>query len=560
MNILNSKNINIDGIPKLPPVGYYNVDENLAKKGGLNYNSFDTLNTNLRSCQTTVTGNGLFKNIPKCDGTNNCILPENTKKNKLDIPYYLVQNGLFDSAIANTNNNNIKSTDPNDLINQIKYLSCQLVTARNRQYSSFDFLTSNNNSIYTIFELFPPRMKIPLIILFTLTMYYLVSGFFSSFDVCANVINSIQKDSSTAVAYWIGLLSGISVPMLILAITYNQISKWNLEDLNKYEITQNAEGIKNNDITENDKQIDYITLTLFILLIYGFIGVLFTIKKSSFNSYIYTALIITIMIIIALLVYVLYAYIPYYNTAKDTNIMNIHNTRLKLFIDKSPIENNEDFSTITSNQTHNNKTRAIYFGTGLIIFILSILYFYYNKHNKSSGNVSFISSFIKGLLGSSAILVIPILWVINITVGLLFFPIYPIFMILLRFLRYVGTLIIYNITKNSSKTNYSDNLIKELDNIKDYTPSWGLFGVEELKTILGMCGYENIFSKSFISENNSSNDLSDNKFIASGLLYFLLDKNKGGIGLSAIYMIITIILSSIILFGVFGVTIKTKTP
>jgi hypothetical protein len=175
---------------------------------------------------------------------------------------------------------------------------------------------------------------------------------------------------------------------------------------------------------------------------------------------------------------------------------------------------------------------------------------YIKSGNNDSGISIFFKSLIKGFLGSFAILVIPILWVINFTIGLSYFPIYPVLLILLRFIRYIGSSILYVSTKNSPKSGYSDDLLKELDNFKNYTPSWGLLGIEELKTILGMVGYENLFSKSIISENNNSNDLSNNKFISSGLLSFVLENNTGGSFLSALYAILTFVISYIILFVV----------
>ena len=115
-------------------------------------------------------------------------------------------------------------------------------------------------------------------------------------------------------------------------------------------------------------------------------------------------------------------------------------------------------------------------------------------------------------------------------------------------------MILYFSTKNSSKASFSDDLIKELENIKDYSPSWGLLGVQELKTFLQMFGYENLFSKSFIDEDNISHNISDNKFVASGFLqYFIVQYNKGGILLSIIITVLTIIITLTILLGVLKV-------
>ena len=236
----------------------------------------------------------------------------------------------------------------------------------------------------------------------------------------------------------------------------------------------------------------------------------------------------------------------------------IFNTPYQSQKTKKQIENDlqEDISTISSNQIQDSNTRIIYLITSIFIFIMSIIYFKFGKSFKSeSGGVStFFKSFFNGLFGSFTILIIPILWVFNFTLGLQYFYLYPIFLIIIRFIRYFGTMILYFSTKNSSKASFSDELIKELDNIKNYSPSWGLIGVQELKTILAMFGYENLFSKSIIPENNNSSNLTNNKFISSGFLpNFLIENNSGGMILSIVITLLTIVISFIILFGITGI-------
>jgi hypothetical protein len=98
----------------------------------------------------------------------------------------------------------------------------------------------------------------------------------------------------------------------------------------------------------------------------------------------------------------------------------ITNRPLQLYID-----NQNDVSEIISNQQQDSKTRGIYFITGIFIFILSIIYFILNKYLKISTDSSFITiilkSFSNGFLGSCAILVIPIFWVVNFSMGLKYF-------------------------------------------------------------------------------------------------------------------------------------------
>jgi hypothetical protein len=248
-----------------------------------------------------------------------------------------------------------------------------------------------------MFDKFGPGLRIPLILLFLITMYYLISGFFSSFDVTANVINIIQKNSSSTISYWLGVLFGIAIPFIVIGKQYNSFTSSNLSQLEKYNITSNSQGVPNS-ISDDKKNIDYTTLTLFILLIYGFVGVLFTIRKSSFNNFIYTGLVTIILLIIALLIYLLYSYIPYYNSANQDNMMKVSNPDLQIFIDTPLPNKNEDISTITSNQTQNGNTKMVYLITSIVIFVLSIVFFMTNNYIKSGNNDSGMSIFFKSLL------------------------------------------------------------------------------------------------------------------------------------------------------------------
>jgi hypothetical protein len=109
----------------------------------------------------------------------------------------------------------------------------------------------------------------------------------------------------------------------------------------------------------------------------------------------------------------------------------------------------------------------------------------------------------------------------------------------------------------SFKSSFSDDLVEKLDNFKNYTPTWGLIGADELKLIFNIMGYENIFSKQIASNNQNSKDLSNNVFIASGsflpsFLQFIVtgEKNISGLVYGSIVLLLTVILSFIILFGI----------
>jgi hypothetical protein len=553
-----SSPINVTGTPTLPNIGYYNndgsVDTDLKNQ---KFYTYDTLTKNLTtSCKIKDDDPGIYKSD---NPLINKYLPKD-KDNKyptdLNIPFYLAKTGVLDNSLSGAVDIACRDNNKTALTNQIKYLTCQLENVRNRVYNSEDFkLNGGDLSIQSIFQKFG-NLKIFLIIIFIVTMYLIISGFFGSMDLASNVFSIIEKNSEFTYSYWIGLLLGLALPILILCFIYTKIVCKNLQDLEQYEIynesvstEDNPYGIKKS-IPSDLKKFDFLTLLLFILLIYAFVAVLFTIKKSAFSNLIYTAIIGTILFIISIFIYIMYAYIPFFNTTDGNQMMKNEARPLRLFI-----EQQSDVSNIITNQQEDGKVKKAFFMTAVVVFIFASIFFMMKSSN----------SFVNGLFGSSAILIMPILWVFNFFLAIQYFYIFPIILIVFRFIRYMLMSIIYIISEKSSsiKDSFSDYLVDQLENFKNYSPSWGLLGIDELKLLLNVLGYENDFSKSIISENNDSKNISENKFVSSGLLGFIFqmvankeNTNMNGIIYSIVIMVLTILISAIVLFGVAKVNKK----
>lgn len=554
---MSSNPINIPDGPNLPNIGYYSinkVDDNSETNGlnSPNSYSYNSLKNNLiNTCTNTSNG----KNINNATGlysdpTNPNIskyLPSGTKS--LDVPFYLAKSGVLMDTSNSANltqhvkeycNNNTQNIQP--IVDQIQYLTCQLEQERNREYdpSSFNMVT-NAPSIKDIFNKFT-NLKPFLIIIFVITIYLLVSGFFASMDLATNIFDIVSKSSNLDISYWIGILLGIVTPVVVLCIVYSKIVCKNLSDLEKFEITNNVYGVKN-PIPSDLKKFDFMTLILFIFLIYAFVAVLFTIKRSIFGNYIYTALVGTVLFIISVFLYILYAYVPFFNTTDDKDMLNSLQQPLRLFIDQQT-----SVSSISTNQYENAKIKYAFMITFLIIIALTILFFMLNSKNK----------FINGFLSSSAILSLPLLWVFNFVIGISYFYVYPMLFVIIRFIRYIIMSILYIVSekKNSMKDKFSDDLIEQLDNFKNFSPTWGLIGVDELKLMLNVFGYENIFSKMIISDDDEGKNISQNRFVATGFLSYIVnfiakkETNMKGIIYGLLLLIVTIIVTIIILYGI----------
>jgi hypothetical protein len=388
-------------------------------------------------------------------------------------------------------------------------------------------------------------MKPYLILIFFLTIYLLVYGFFASFDVCINVLQSI---GDVSISYWSGLLIGICIPFIILTVKFGDVLCKNPVGNEKYEITTSAVGEKVTVSTES-KNLDYSMISIFLIAIFAFTALLFTLKKETLGDKLYSGLVLAVFIIISIFVYLFYSMTPYFVTANQKDMMkSFAETDLKLYVDSDM----ED-SKITTNKDVDGKVKNLYMSVFVIIFIFAVCYFILQKNNYLSG---WFGSFLNGLFGSCALLILPILWVFNYTIGIRYFYVYPIIIIFMRFIRYAGMIILYAISNSNDKLKdqFSNDFSAEVDDIKNFTPSWGLIGVDLLKTMMNMCGFSNEFSKKIVSNNNVNKNMSQDKYFTSLLFLRILlngsiSENKMGLIYSIIIFIITLIFGSSILAG-----------
>jgi len=538
--------INIQGAPELPKEAYFDTqkpDDSVTNPDIFNSVSADRITNNISNvCAKTewVKINGIDSQ------------PLNSDKS--DSIYKNTMNGKSINS-----NMNISTAIPQICKDQIQYLTCQLAEARTRIYDSSTFdKNAGNMTISQVFKTFS-NLKPYLIVVFFVTMYLFINGVFGSLDVVGNVFSVIEKNSSSTIMYWVGLLIGLAIPIIILCVLYSKIVCGNLKNIEKYNITENPNGIKQT-ISGTLKRLDVSMIVLLIFFVYSFTAFLFTVKRESLGNTLYTAIVGAIMLILAIFFYLMYAFIPFFSTAGTEKVDKENKRKLELFIDQQ-----EDVSNISTNQHQDRKIKKTFMITFIIIFVLAFIFFVIANYDiVSLGVPEIIKDFAMGLFGSSAILVIPIIWVINFILAIQYFYIYPIIILVFRFIRYAMMASLYIFTNlerfASLKDNFSDELNYQLDNFTNYSPTWGLIGIDVLKTILNIMGYENIFSKEVTDNNNENKDISQNKYISSVLMRFFVseNRNKYGMILSAIIIIITIIVGCIILFGIAKINPKKK--
>lgn len=524
-----SKLISIEGIPDLPKEAYFDIMKNDDKDNNGNYINADIFSS-ISGPRIKENISNVCKNLNDKPGIDGKTLSDNT----------IYKDTMNGKSIINIDN-------PQNCKDQVQYLSCQLAEARTRLYDSSTFeIITGDMSISEIFKTFS-NLKPYLIVVFFVTIFLFINGLFGSMDIVGNVFNVIEKNSSMTPSYWGGLLIGLAIPVILLCIFYSQIVCGSLKDLEKYNITnkeENPNGVPET-VPSSLKNLDITMIVLFIFVIYCFTAILFTIKRESFGNMLYTAIAGSIMLILAVFFYLMYAYIPFFSTAgKDDKTPR----KLKLFIDQQ-----DDVSDITTNQHQDDKIKKTFSITFIIIIVFAIIFFLMSSYDLSIfGLPTFIIDFLNGLFGSSAILAIPAIWVLNFILAMRYFYIYPVILIVFRFIRYVAMLFLYILSeKNMSiRDTFSDELIHQMDNFKNYSPTWGLIGIDLIKGILNILGNENIFSKEVVNDNDENKNISQNKYISSGLLRFFVSSNMSGMIFSAVVLVLSVIIGSIILFAI----------
>lgn len=528
-NIYNDDNKD-NKVPILPNIHYYNKVAP-PKSSNNEQNFIDIMNT-----QCPIKNNACLNG----DACSN-----NTFINNLYNNSYGTDNNLLDNIKTSMNS---KTTTRDQIATQIQYLTCQLAEARARNYDSDKLNVSQSSiSLKEVFKKFS-NLKPYLIIIFFVTIYLLIYGFFSSLDICVNILTSINEIS---LSYWLGLLCGLIIPIIILTINFRDVLCGKVIGEDKYDITNSTTGIglsdtdeKKNKLAKN-KSLDYSMITIFIVLIFAFTSLLFILKKDVLGDKIYYTLVTLIFVIISVFIYIFYSMTPYFVSADQKTIFNRKENSIQIFID-----NQQDISQITSNKDVNENVNKLYITVILIIFTFAILFFIITRKKINNG-------FLNGLFGAGALLILPILWVFNYTIGIKYFYIYPVFIIIMRFIRYAGMVILYMVTEKNDelKDNFSDNLLEELDDIKNYSPSWSLIGVDLLKSVMNMNGFKNELSERVTNNNNNKKNISGDKYFSSLLFLRLLlnddiTGNKESIIFAGIILVLTLIVGSIILYGV----------
>lgn len=527
---------------------------------------FDTYKTNTENSASTLKsllkGNCNIKSSDLLTPNNPNKYYEDTIRGTIDETCGISSVDVRTSSIDGDVTNNCSTNNGQKKIsNTIKYLLCQLAFSRNRTYDSSEFDVFNSAvSVKDIFDKFT-NIKTVMLLIFLLSIYFLIQGFFSSWDVGSNMMNLIEENSSKNLVYYISLGFGVAVPVLILCLYFVREVCGSLESTEEYNITDDIHGIKET-INSGFKSLDYTVLGIFLFLIYGLVVGLFVTNKTATGPTMYIIIVSSILFIISIFMYLFYNFIPFFATANINNYGK-EDLDLKLYVDENGTKNP---GQIKSNQLLVQNLQKVFFKTAIVIFVFFMIYIFGSKKLKDTKGTG--KDIFSGFFGASAILILPIVWVFNFILATKYFYIYPIVLLGFRFLRYIGMAILYGqyiyaqeygIEGLLAGDFYSDDLKEELEDFSNYSPSYNLVGVDIIKTCLNIFGYENIFSKQY-TDPNKPNNLGSNRYVIPGIFSYLgKDKNANeDVTMSKLYIqgfigLLTIIVTFILLKSVYKV-------
>ena len=536
---MNSDQINIDNVP-IPTYAYFNKT-NSSLTDTLTWKSnFEQAVKN--ACQGIDPTSGSITSKPDNLTDYQSKSWDNFKKKNPN-----TADNVAASVVAGVPLDNLGG----DKDNQIKYLACQVAKMHAREYDSNNFsMSSGMGGIREVFNKFA-AMKPYLMVIFFISVFLYLQGILGSFDIGYNIATGLFKgESGGDLNYWIGLLVGVTLPFFIIMIMFSSEICKALTQEEHYDITKNPYGDETG-VSKQEKRMDYWIVTLFVLFIYGFIGVLYTIGAvdKKMNNLI-LLIVMGILVLITVVMYVFYAYTPFIATATDdSNEFSTQPTTFEVYVKKIL-----DVDTVETNQNQDTNIKRMFMFSVLIIYVLALAFFKINQGQIGEGK--WWGSLIRGATGASAIMVLPILWVFNTVMAFNYFYMYPILLIVARGFRYVGQLLTYKYMNKSGtvKNGMNSSFVREFDEaeMREYSPTWSLIGVSLLKSFMNMCGYENKFSKDIVEPDSFQKNLSQNSFVSSFFIlkmFSMKEKTKTGMTASIVLLVLTFIIWYVILYG-----------
>ena len=549
-------------VPKLPPVAYFNARNKDLTTIRNNYNT---------SCNTISSSTQcIFKNNPKSTdpgyksftAINSNKVPlnktiyqnytANTTNQGCEMTNVYTATGNLPTALTDLTNDS-KSINFENLKNTVKYLSCQVVQARNKQYDLSSMMTNNVYGLKESFKNYKNAKAILAIALF-ITLYILVNGSFEMvyyFYAIVNYINNtvIVKNNVALNLLKIGLI--VFIILIILYVSFYFIAYRRFGNSEFYDITN---SIYSGKMIKIGRPPDVIYWFVGFITLIVFISTFFIFNKIDTGSNIGYLFCTVVFVIIITLLY-LFA------------IRNLNNENLE---NRSYVGSNEDSCYVYNTMNFGKRIRTMLFWLTFILTFITVIFI--RSVGEGSGDAfKMIGSVI-------ALFTIPFIVLFNWFIGITLFFAYPFIIIMLRFVRYFyENLISISITRQGTDATitFVDDRVLGYEN--RLSASWSLiFGtlIQSVYHISNIRKESSLLNKNFkldadttskaannVRGKNKLYDFTSNKQFTSPIMNLMLlfigkqddndgDKNKKNFYKNLITIIITLIVWMICYFGI----------
>jgi hypothetical protein len=435
--------------------------------------------------------------------------------------------------------------------NQTLFNACQTVMSQSRMYDSDALSPEKSINLMTFFT--NPKLKAlkPLFIgLLAITVYLLVQGTLSSFDLGFNISSIISSRSIPSNTFLMGAFIGILIPMILsIIITRQQIDHTNIK-YSTYDVSTTPYGT-NIESGSKSKENDKGMMVGLIVTIYFFIGVIYYIIRRKESS-VFTKLGISFILFLFLttVLFITFYWIPILSFGSDNNDDTVYGIASNLRVWLTG-KDQRDINQVTSNKYIGYYLQRFFAMYALVTLVIT--FFYISRPMKPV--TGFSSSILEGLMASCAILALPILWIFNWVIGMKYFVGYPMILLLVRFFRYPMYYIFRSQYLGSSILQARNPKLRaEFDKPQNYTAPWDLLGLTIFKFLVKMNGNKSLYSEMFVDPSNGYKDISSNSYVTGHIFRMGMKQTPGKN--DYIHHIMTFIISVIVmiflLFGVIG--------
>jgi hypothetical protein len=438
---------------------------------------------------------------------------------------------------------------------QALYNACQLAVTQSREYSIKNLIGSQfQYSITDIFKSFPNQSLILIFMLF-ISVYLLVSGTFASGDVGYGIAYIISARSNTnSVFYWIGLLLGLFVPAGILVAYVTHLISENYKRLLPTNVKNVTEDPYGEDLKKDELKSGRITdiglITLLIFLIYVvifFVYFVATHKTLSKESRMVSVFIL--FLILSAMVYVLYYIAPILSSeGGDVKMMK---DDFRVYATPQSGSN----ATVMTNLFVESSIRKTFLYYAIFAIVMTGIYLRSTKTSISS--IDIIGAFKEGVLSSFAILVLPIIWVVNWMIGVNYFVIYPFVIMMVRYARYF----LYYFFRNAyladpEARRLHPHMKEEFDHPESYQAPWDLMGVTLMKYMMKKNGTSGEISEMVVDDRDGMKNVAGNSYVTGHFLRLMMRSPTSNTEVGYTYQgtigAVTVTAVLVILYGIVG--------